>query len=284
VFFPVSSIVKNLAGGGVKMSRMTTTNLQDKKKANEKITMLTAYDYSMAKMLDNAGIDILLVGDSLSMVMLGNENTLPVSMDEMVTFTKGVAKGTTNALVVADMPFLSYKVDVADAVYNAGRLVKEGGAHAVKVEGGEHIAKTILAMIHADIPVMGHLGLTPQAIHQMGGYKIQGRNSASYKKIIEEAKLLEEIGIFSLVLECIPYELAKQITQTLDIPTIGIGAGPYCDGQVLVIHDVLGLYEEIRPKFVRQYVDLKPVIIEAVKRYAQDVKEGKFPTLEESYA
>lgn len=264
-------------------NKITTTKLQEMKKANEKITMLTAYDYSMAKILDSAGIDILLVGDSLGMVMLGYENTLPVSMDEMVTFTKAVSKGTTNALVVADMPFLSYKVDVVDAVYNAGRLIKEGGAQAVKVEGGEHIVKTILAMIHADIPVMGHLGLTPQAIHQIGGYKVQGKNSTSAKTLSEDAKLLEEIGIFALVLECIPYQLSQEITQTLSIPTIGIGAGPYCDGQVLVIHDVLGLYEDVRPKFVRQYVDLKSPMAKAVKRYAQEVKEGKFPSLDESY-
>lgn len=265
------------------MSKVTITKLQDMKNANKKITMLTAYDYSMAKILDNAGIDILLVGDSLSMVMLGNENTLPVSMDEMVIFTKAVAKGTTNALVVADMPFLSYKVDLKDAVYNAGRLIKDGGAQAVKVEGGEYIAKAILAMIHADIPVMGHLGLTPQAIHQMGGYKIQGKNPPSAEKLIEDAKLLEEIGIFALVLECIPYELAKEITEAIDIPTIGIGAGPYCDGQILVIHDILGFYEEIRPKFVRKYADLTSVITKAVNKYTKDVQEGKFPTLEESY-
>lgn len=265
------------------MSKVTITKLQDMKNANKKITMLTAYDYSMAKILDNAGIDILLVGDSLSMVMLGNENTLPVSMDEMVIFTKAVAKGTTNALVVADMPFLSYKVDLKDAVYNAGRLIKDGGAQAVKVEGGEYIAKTILAMIHADIPVMGHIGLTPQAIHQMGGYKIQGKNPPSAEKLIEDAKLLEEIGIFALVLECIPYELAKEITEAIDIPTMGIGAGPYCDGQVSVIHDILGLYEEIRPKFVRKYANLTSVITKAVNKYTKDVQEGKFPTLEESY-
>lgn len=265
------------------MSKITTTKLQEMKKANKKITMLTAYDYSMAKILDNAGIDILLVGDSLSMVMLGNKNTLPVSMDEMVSFTKAVTKGTTNALVVADMPFLSYKVDLKDAVYNAGRLIKDGGAQAVKVEGGEYIAKTILAMIHADIPVMGHIGLTPQAIHQMGGYKIQGKNPPSAEKLIEDAKLLEEIGIFALVLECIPYELAKEITEAIDIPTMGIGAGPYCDGQVSVIHDILGLYEEIRPKFVRKYANLTSVITKAVNKYTKDVQEGKFPTLEESY-
>lgn len=265
------------------MSKITTTKLQEMKKANKKITMLTAYDYSMAKILDNAGIDILLVGDSLSMVMLGNKNTLPVSMDEMVSFTKAVTKGTTNALVVADMPFLSYKVDLKDAVYNAGRLIKDGGAQAVKVEGGEYIAKTILAMIHADIPVMGHIGLTPQAIHQMGGYKIQGKNPPSAEKLIEDAKLLEGIGIFALVLECIPYELAKEITEAIDIPTMGIGAGPYCDGQVSVIHDILGLYEEIRPKFVRKYANLTSVITKAVNKYTKDVQEGKFPTLEESY-
>jgi len=265
------------------MSKITTTTLQQMKKSNKKITMLTAYDYSISKILDNAGVDILLIGDSLSMVMLGNENTLPVTMDEMVIFTKAVAKGTTNALLVADMPFLSYKVDLKDAVYNAGRLIKEGGAQAVKVEGGEHIAKTILAMIHADIPVMGHIGLTPQAIHQMGGYKIQGKKSQSAEKLIEDAKLLEEIGVFALVLECIPHELAKEITQTIDIPTIGIGAGPYCDGQVLVIHDILGLYEEVRPKFVRKYADLKAIITEAVNKYVNDVRDGKFPTLKESY-
>jgi 3-methyl-2-oxobutanoate hydroxymethyltransferase len=265
------------------MSKITTNTLQEMKKSNKKITMLTAYDYSISKILDNAGIDVILVGDSLSMVMLGNENTLSVSMDEMIIFTKAVAKGTTNALVVADMPFLSYKVDLKDAVYNAGRLIKEGGAQAVKVEGGEHIAKTILAMIHADIPVMGHIGLTPQAIHQIGGYKIQGKKPQSAEKLIEDAKLLEEIGVFALVLECIPYELAKEITQTIDIPTIGIGAGPYCDGQVLVIHDILGLYGEITPKFVRRYTDLKANIIEAVNKYIEDVKEGKFPTLKESY-
>jgi len=265
------------------MSRITTTKLQEMKKANNKITMLTVYDYSMAKILDNAGIDILLVGDSLSMVMLGNENTLPVTMDEMCIFTKAVAKGTTNALVVADMPFLSYKVDLKDAIYNAGRLIKECGAQAVKVEGGEHIAKTILAMIHADIPVMGHIGLTPQAIHKIGGYKIQGKKSQSAKQLIEDAKLLEEIGIFALVLECIPYELAKEITEAINIPTIGIGAGPYCDGQVLVIHDILGLYEEIRPKFVRKYADLKSTIMNAVSNYVNDVRENKFPTLKESY-
>lgn len=266
------------------MSRITIDKLQEMKKANKKITMVTAYDYSMAKILDNTNnIDILLVGDSLSMVMLGNENTLPVSMDEMVIFTKAVARGTKNALVVADMPFLSYKVDLKDAVYNAGRLVKEGGAHAVKVEGGEYIAKTILAIIRADIPVMGHIGLTPQAIHKMGGYKIQGKNSISSKKLIEDAKLLEEIGVFALVLECIPYTLSKEITASIDIPTIGVGAGPYCDGQVLVIHDILGLYEDVRPKFVRKYADLKSIITDAVSRYANDVRENKFPTLEESY-
>ncbi|MEW6621448.1 MAG: 3-methyl-2-oxobutanoate hydroxymethyltransferase [bacterium] len=265
------------------MSRVTTTKLLEMKKANEKITMLTVYDYSMARILDNAEVDILLVGDSLSMVMLGNENTLGVGIDEMVTFTKGVAKGTTNALVVGDMPFLSYKVDVRDAVYNAGRFIKEGGAQAVKVEGGEYVAKTILSMIHADIPVMGHLGLTPQAIHLLGGYKVQGETPDAAKKLIDDAKLLEEIGVFALVLECIPYELAREITETLDIPTIGIGAGPYCDGQVLVIHDILGLYDELRPKFVRKYVDLKSPINEAVKKYIKDVRGGNFPALEESY-
>jgi len=208
------------------------------KKDGEKITMLTAYDYTMAKILDEAGIDILLVGDSLGMVMLGYENTLPVTLDEMLHHARAVGRGTENALLVADMPFLSYEIEAKEAVRNAGRLIKEAGAQAVKVEGGAEIAETIKALVAAKIPVMGHIGLTPQAIHQMGGYKVQGRNSEAAQKLLNDAKVLSKAGIFALVLECIPYQLAKEITGSVEVPTIGIGAGPHCDGQVLVIHDI----------------------------------------------
>lgn len=265
------------------MARITTTRLREMKKKGEKITMLTAYDYTMARILDEAGIDILLVGDSLGMVMMGYENTLPVTIDDINYYTWPVAHGAKNAMVVSDMPFMSYEIEITEAVRNAGRLIKEGGAQAVKVEGGIEIVQTIEAMIKAKIPVMGHIGLTPQAIHQLGGYKIQGRNTEAAKRLIDEAKTLERAGIFALVLECIPYQLAKEITESIEIPTIGIGAGPYCDGQVLVIHDLLGLYREIRPKFVKRYRDLDKEISSAVREFIEDVKSGKFPTLKESY-
>ena len=265
------------------MPKITTTRLKEMKKKGEKITMLTAYDYTMARILDEAGIDILLVGDSLGMVMLGYENTLPVTLDEMLHHTKAVARGTKNSLVVADMPFMSYEIEAQEAVDNAGVLIKEGAAQAVKVEGGAEIAQTIKAMIKAKIPVMGHIGLTPQAIHQMGGYKIQGRDSEGARRLIDEARLLEEAGIFVLVLECIPYQLAKEITESIEIPTIGIGAGPHCDGQVLVIHDLLGLYEELKPKFVKKYRELGKEIKGAVGEFIEEVREGRFPTLDQSY-
>jgi len=260
------------------MDKMTTTRLREMKQKGEKITMLTAYDYTMAKILDEAGIDILLVGDSLGMVMLGYENTLPVTLDEMLHHTRAVAKGTENALLVADMPFMSYEVEAEEAVRNAGRLIKEAGAQAIKLEGGLEIAGTIKALVAAKIPVMGHIGLTPQAIHQMGGYKVQRG-----KELVEAARTLEQAGIFALVLECIPYPLAKEITESVEVPTIGIGAGPHCDGQVLVIHDILGLYEEIRPKFVKRYRELGSQIKEAATEFIKEVREGRFPTLKESY-
>lgn len=265
------------------MGRVTTTKLARMKKDGEKITMLTAYDYTMAKILDEAGIDILLVGDSLGMVMLGYENTLPVTLDEMLHHARAVGRGTENALLVADMPFLSYEIEAKEAVRNAGRLIKEAGAQAVKVEGGAEIAETIKALVAAKIPVMGHIGLTPQAIHQMGGYKVQGRNSEAAQKLLNDAKVLSKAGIFALVLECIPYQLAKEITGSVEVPTIGIGAGPHCDGQVLVIHDILGLYEEIRPKFVKRYRELGSQIKGAVTEFINEVREGEFPTLKESY-
>jgi 3-methyl-2-oxobutanoate hydroxymethyltransferase len=265
------------------VARVTTTSIKEKKQKGEKITMLTVYDYTMAKILDEVGIDILLVGDSLGMVMLGYENTLPVTIEDINYHTLAVSRGAKNALIVGDMPFMSYEVEISEAIRNGGMLIKEGGAHAVKVEGGREITQTIRAMLRAKIPVMGHIGLTPQAIHRMGGYRIRGRDSVEAKRILEDAKELEEVGVFAVVLECIPYLLAKEITETIKVPTIGIGAGPYCDGQVLVLHDLLGLYEEMRPKFVRRYKDLAKEIRDGVKGFIEDVKEGRFPTLEESY-
>ncbi|OIP38988.1 3-methyl-2-oxobutanoate hydroxymethyltransferase [Candidatus Desantisbacteria bacterium CG2_30_40_21] len=263
---------------------ITTTNLLQMKKSGQKITMLTAYDYSVASILDEAKVDVLLVGDSLGMVMLGYKDTLPVTMDEMVHHTKAVVRACNHALIVADMPFLSYKVDIRDAVYNAGRLIKEGGAQGVKVEGGAEIVDVVTAIIKADIPVMGHIGLTPQAIHQMGGYKVQGKDSKAAQKIFYDAQCLADTGVFAIVMECIPWKLAEEITHTLpNTPTIGIGAGTHCDGQVLVTHDLLGLYNRKIPKFVRKYADLTSVITIAVENFSKDVREQKFPALQESF-
>ncbi|MEW5766911.1 MAG: 3-methyl-2-oxobutanoate hydroxymethyltransferase [bacterium] len=263
--------------------KVTTTKLLQMKSAGEKITMLTAYDYPTARLLDEAGIDIILVGDSLGMVVLGYENTLPVTIEEIIYHTQAVKRGTSRALVVADMPFLSYEVEVSQAVLNAGRLIKKGGAEAVKMEGGSEISETISAIVRAGIPVMGHIGLTPQSIHQLGGYKVQGRDKGAAKKLRADAFALSAAGAFALVIECVPWPLAQQITQDIGMPTIGIGAGAYCDGQVLVLHDLLGLYDRIHPKFVRQYVNLNPLISKAIKGYISDVRESKFPSLEESY-
>ncbi|MEW6104371.1 MAG: 3-methyl-2-oxobutanoate hydroxymethyltransferase [bacterium] len=255
---------------------MTIPEIQ-RMKGEKKITALTCYDFQMAKILDKAGVDIVLVGDSLGMVVLGYENTLPVTMEEMLHHLKAVKRGIKNALLVGDMPFMSYKVDIKDSVYNAGRMTKEGGASAVKLEGGIEIIPTIKAMLDADIPVMGHIGLRPQAIHKMGGYKVQRDEG-----LIEEAKALEEAGIFSLVLECIPGSLAKKITESLKIPTIGIGSGIYCDGQILVLNDIIGLTER-SPKFVRRYLNMKDEISNAIERFIEDVSKGDFPKKEESY-
>lgn len=265
------------------MSQVTIAGLLEMKRAGQKITMLTAYDYTMAGILDKAGIDILLIGDSLGMVLLGYKNTLAVTLEEILLHTKAVSKASDRSLVVADMPFLSYKVNIADSVYNAGRLIKEGGAKAVKLEGGTEIIDTIEAMIKADIPVMGHIGLTPQAIHKLGGYRVTGRKSQEAKKLKEDALTLSMAGVFAIVLECIPAELAKEISETISVPIIGIGAGVHCDGQVLVIHDLLGLYEHVDPKFVRRYANLKVAISEAVEGFISDVKKGNFPSEEESY-
>ena len=236
------------------MTKVTTTTFHDKKTAGEKITVLTAYDYSMARLLDDAGVDCLLVGDSLGMTMLGYDDTLSVTMDDMIHHTKAVRRGTKNAMVVADMPFLSYHISDDEAVRNAGRFIKEAGANAVKLEGGFAVRSKIEAIVAAQIPVMGHIGLTPQSVNMFGGFKVQGKSEAQARKLIEEAKLLEAICCYSIVLECVPEKLARLITAQLSIPTIGIGAGAGCDGQVLVIQDVLGMYTALTPKLDRKSV------------------------------
>ncbi len=259
------------------MAKITTTTFHDKKVSGDKITVLTAYDYSMARLLDEAGIDCILVGDSLGMTMLGYEDTLSVTMDDMIHHTKAVRRGTKNAMVVADMPFLSYHISDEEAVRNAGRFIKEAGANAVKLEGGFAVQSKIEAIVAAQIPVMGHIGLTPQSVNMFGGFKVQGKTETQARKLIEEAKLLEAIGCYSIVLECVPEKLARLITEQLSIPTIGIGAGAGCDGQVLVIQDMLGMYTDFTPKFVKQYANLKESIENAVSHYCEDVISGQFP-------
>jgi 3-methyl-2-oxobutanoate hydroxymethyltransferase len=264
-------------------NKVTTTALREMKARGERITMLTAYDYPSARMVDDAGIDAILVGDSLGNVILGYKNTLAVTMEEMLHHTKAVARATERALVIGDMPFMSYQASVEDAVRNAGRFLKEGHAEAVKVEGGRSVLNKIEAIVGAGIPVMGHLGLTPQWIHQFGGYKVQGKTGAAAKFILEDSKLLERAGVFSLVLECVPWQLAKLITERANVPTIGIGAGPYCDGQVLVLHDLLGLSGEHIPKFVKRYARLDSIMAKALSDFKEEVRGEKFPSLEHSY-
>ncbi|MHA1725466.1 MAG: 3-methyl-2-oxobutanoate hydroxymethyltransferase [Promethearchaeota archaeon] len=265
------------------LRKMTIKKLIEKKRSKEKIVALTAYDYSMAKLVDACGIDFILVGDSLSMVMLGNENTLAVTLDEMIHHTKAVSRGVSNALIVGDMPFLTYKIDMKDAIYNAGRFIQEGGAEAVKIEGGTEVCPLIKRMIRADIQVMGHVGLTPQAIYEFGGFMVQGKTVNAAKKIITDVLNLQKSGVFSIVLESIPWQLAKIITNLLDIPTIGIGAGPYCDGQILVLHDMLGIFTEFKPKFLKYFGNIGTAIKEAINGYKQEVETEKYPTQEYSY-
>ncbi len=264
--------------------KVRITHLKKMKEQGQKITMLTAYDYPTARLEDEAGIDIMLVGDSLGMVVLGYEDTVPVTMEDMIHHTKAVARGTERALVVGDMPFMSFQVSVEDTMKNAGRLLKEGMAQAVKLEGGEEVLPQTRALVKAGIPVMGHLGLTPQSVNQLGGFKVQGKEVAEAKKLIDDARLLEEAGIFSLVLECIPAPLAREITSELKVPTIGIGAGPDCDGQVLVVHDMLGMYQRFVPRFVRRYGEIGESMKEAFQRYMEDVRNGKFPAESESFS
>ena len=258
------------------MAKITTSIIKQKKLKNEKITMLTSYDYCFAKIVDEAGIDIVLVGDSLGMVFAGEENTLSVTLEQMIYHTKAVKRAVKNAFVVIDMPFLTYHVSIEKSIENCGKAIKESGAEAVKIEGGINIKDTIKALTNAGIPVMGHIGLTPQYIHQLGGFKVQKEK----EKLLNDAKAVEDAGAFAIVLECIPENIAKEITETLTIPTIGIGAGRYCDGQVLVINDMLGLFDRFLPKFVKKYSNLKEQALKAINEYIGEVKSGKFPSEE----
>ncbi len=263
--------------------KITVPIIRSMKAQGEKIAALTAYDYLMALFLDDAGIDLILVGDSGAMVFSGYESTIPITVDEMIYHTKAASRGIKRALLVADMPFLSFQISPEEALRNAGRFVKEGGAEAVKVEGGEPMAETVRRIVNAGIPVMGHLGLTPQSVNRFGGYKVQARTEPEVDQLISDAIALEQAGVFSIVLEKIPATAAKKVTETVTVPTIGIGAGPYCDGQILVTHDLLGLFEKFRPRFVRVYAELGKEIREACARYTEDVKLVKFPGREESY-
>lgn len=265
------------------MKKVTTTGLIKMKNDGKKITALTAYDYQTAKLLDGAGIDLFLVGDSLGMVVLGYENTLAVTMDDMVHHTKAVVRGTERAMVIADMPFMSYQTGTRDTLINAGRLMKETGAHGVKLEGGSEVLEQVKALVQSGIPVLGHLGLTPQSVHQMGGFKVQGKDDEQARKLIADAKTLEEAGAFAIVLECIPGPLAQEVSDALTIPTIGIGAGPGCDGQILVTNDLVGMDDSFKPKFVRRYARLDQVITDAVKEYIDDVRNQEFPAVKESF-
>ncbi|HIX83130.1 MAG TPA: 3-methyl-2-oxobutanoate hydroxymethyltransferase [Candidatus Megamonas gallistercoris] len=261
----------------------TVMTFQRQKDEQKKITMLTAYDYSTAKVMDNAGINGILIGDSLGMVMLGYEDTLSVTMEDIIHHTKAVAKGAKNALIVADMPFMSYQTSVYDAVYNAGRLVKEGRCHAVKLEGGAAVCPQIEAIVAASIPVMAHIGLTPQSVNSFGGFKVQGKSETAAKHVLEEAKRVEKAGAFAVVLECIPAKLAELITKSINIPTIGIGAGAGCDGQILVYHDMLGMFGDFKPKFVKQFARVGAEMEKGIKAYIEETQNGNFPAQEHTF-
>jgi 3-methyl-2-oxobutanoate hydroxymethyltransferase len=267
--------------------KITVPELQRLKAAGQKITALTAYDYPFARILDGCGIDVLLVGDSVSTVVQGMDTTIPVTMDEMVYHCKLVTRARPRALVVGDLPFLSYQAGICDAIGNAGRLLKDGGVEAVKLEGGINIARVMKAIVNVDIPVMAHIGLTPQSVHRMGGFKVQGkktgRQPGARERLIEDAQAVADAGAFAVVLEGVPMDLAHEITEMLPIPTIGIGAGPYCDGQILVIHDILGLSERYAPKFAKRYADLQGVISQAVNAYISEVRGGAFPADAQSF-
>jgi 3-methyl-2-oxobutanoate hydroxymethyltransferase len=264
-------------------SKITTSKLIELKRQQKNIVALTAYDAPTAKLLNDAGVDVILVGDSVANVKLGYENTIPLSVDEILHHVKAVHRGNSQAMLVADMPYLSYELSPDEALRNAGRLIKEGGAEAVKLEGGRDVAPVIKELLRVNIPVMGHLGLTPQALHKLGGYKVQGRRPEDAEKMLTDAKILEGAGVFAIVLECVPTELAKEITEKVSVPTIGIGAGPDCDGQILVSDDLWGMSGEPTPKFVKRYADLHSKMTEAVKAYADDVRGSKFPGTDHIY-
>jgi len=271
-------------GPTVAKQKTTIPQYREMKEKQQKIRMVTAYDYPTALLVDRTDIEMVLVGDSLGMVVLGYDGTVPVSMDEMIHHIKPVVRGAKNTLIVGDMPFMSYNVSIEKAIENAGRIMKEGGADCVKLEGGVAMAQTVKAIVDAGIPVMGHIGLTPQTASQLGGFKVQGKDTAAAERMIIEAQTLEEAGAFSIVLEAIPAPLAKLITEKISIPTIGIGAGVDCDGQVLVLHDLIGLFDRFTPKFVKKYADVGSEILKALETYSAEVKNGQFPGPEHSFA
>jgi 3-methyl-2-oxobutanoate hydroxymethyltransferase len=267
-----------------KIQKVTVPALLQKKKAGEKITALTAYDFPIAKIVDRAGIDVILVGDSVGMVVLGYENTIPVTMEEMIHHTKAVVRGTKRALVIGDMPYFSFHLTADETITNASRFLKEAGAQAVKIEGASpKRLELIESLVEAEIPVMGHVGLTPQSINHLGRFKVKGKVVEEARKIVSDAVNLEKAGVFSVILECVPMELARIVTERLQVPTIGIGAGPYCDGQILVFHDLVGVMNGYLPKFVKRYVHLHDTLTSAVQAYAADVLGGKFPDDQHSY-
>lgn len=268
----------------LKKSRVRVNDLLRAKEAKQKISMMTCYDFSFAKIIDQTSIDVVLVGDSLGNVMLGLENTLPVTLEHMIHHSAAVSRGLTRAFLCGDMPFMSYQISPAQALESAGRLVKEGFCHGVKLEGGREIAAQVRSIVGAGIPVMGHLGLTPQSVHALSGYKVQGRSAEARRSLVENAKILEDSGAFSVVLELVPADLAAEVTAALSIPTIGIGAGPSCDGQVLVLHDMLGFSNDFSPKFLKKYADIERIAREALQSYDNEVKSSVFPDAQHSFS
>ncbi len=270
-------------GRKTRLDKVTTQTVVNMKQSGEKISMLTAYDFTMASIVDSAGIDVILVGDSASNVMAGFDTTVPMTLEHMIYHTSCVVRGVERALVIADLPFMSYQVTIKEALISAGRMMKEAGAHAIKLEGGRYVADTVKRIVDAGIPVMGHLGLTPQSIYKFGTYKVRAKEEKEAEELLEDARLLEEAGVFAIVLEKIPTGLAKKVTESLAVPTIGIGAGPHCDGQVLVLHDMLGLNKDFSPRFLRRYADLHSEMTGAVTSFMKDVKSGDFPNENEQY-
>jgi 3-methyl-2-oxobutanoate hydroxymethyltransferase len=262
---------------------LSVSDLLARKRSGQRIVMLTCYDAVFARLLEEAGVDVLLVGDSVNQVLAGQETTLSTTLDQMIYHAAAVRRGSRRSLVFVDLPFLTYQITIPEAIRNAGRVLQQSGAHGVKLEGGSHMAETVRALVERGIPVIGHLGLTPQSVHALGGYRVQGRDSASADRLLEDARALEAAGACAIVLELIPAALAGRITQALTIPTVGIGAGPHCDGQVLVLHDMLGLNEQFEPKFLKRYGRLADAVRDAVRRYAEDVREGKYPAKEHSF-